>query len=81
MKHENSKIRLLAINMFLSTGERLTSTKLQEKLLLRFGITADRKTIYDDIYAINRIIPVDSSPGRNGGFKIVNVLGCCSEEV
>lgn len=81
MKHENSKIRLLAVNMFLSTGERLTSSKIQEKLLCRFGITADRKTIYDDIYAINRIIPIESLPGKNGGFRIVDVCGRCTEEL
>ena len=80
MKHENSKIRLLAVSMFLSTGELLTASKIQEKLLLRFDITADRKTIYDDIYAISRLVPVESLPGKNGGFRIVDVCARCNSE-
>ena len=80
MKNEDSKVRLLAVQMFLSTGEKLTTRQIQEKLLKRFDITADRKTIYDDICAINRLIPIEALSGRNGGYRIVDICGKCNSE-
>lgn len=79
MKSENSKIRVLAVAMMLRTGERMTTSKILRNLSAKYGITADRKTIYDDIYAINRFVPIESTPGRGGGYQVVDVLGRCND--
>lgn len=68
------KVRILAIERILKVGEFITAAEILNELEGRFGITADRKTIYDDIQAISKIIPVESSGGRYGGFKLLNVL-------
>lgn len=76
-KSEDTKIRLLAVNRILSRGKRVTSAQILRELDLRYGIQADRKTIYSDIYAIDRFTPIDAACGRGGGYQIVDVLGRC----
>lgn len=77
-KHEDAKIRLLAVENILRRGDRVTASQILRELDLRFGIQANRKTIYSDVYAINRFLPVDAIPGR-GGYQIVDVLGGCED--
>lgn len=78
-KHEDAKIRLLAVENILRRGDRVTASQILRELDLRFGIQANRKTIYSDVYAINRFLPVDAIPGRGGGYQIVDVLGGCED--
>lgn len=72
--HENTKIRLLAVDRMLRYDRRITAAEIIRRLSDVYGIECDRKTIYSDIYAIDRITPVDSISGRCGGFKKINVL-------
>lgn len=73
-KKDDMKIRILAIERILKVGQVITSSEIIKELEGRFGITADRKTIYDDIRAISRIVPVECVSGKGGGYKLLNVL-------
>lgn len=66
---ENSKIRVLAIERMLDEGRRITAQEIQQRLDLQYDMQVSRKTIYDDIYAIDRFIPLDVHNGYGGGFK------------
>lgn len=76
---EQSKIRVLAIVLMLKDGQTISTSQILRKLKLQYGITADRKTIYSDMYAINMIIPIESVPGRYGGYRKVDVFGGCED--
>ena len=68
-KHEHDKIRLLAVYNMISSGRKVTTSQILRELDLKYDIQADRKTIYSDIYAIDRFIPIEATTGRNGGYK------------
>ena len=75
---EQSKIHVLAIERMLTEGRRITAGEIQRRLDLHYDIQVDRKTIYADIYAIDRFIPIEITSGRYGGFQKCNfeeVLG------
>ncbi len=73
LSKEQSKIRVLAIERMLMEGKRVTASEIQRRLDLLYDIQVDRKTIYTDIYAIDRFIPIEVSTGSNGGYKLVGV--------
>lgn len=79
LSKEQCKIRVLAIYRMLDEGRRLTSTDILRRLASQYGIHADRKTIYSDISAIDRFMPIDSIPSRFGGYKKYDVLGACED--
>ena len=72
---EQGKIRVLAIERILNDGQKQTEKDILRILYLRYGIYADRKTIYEDICAIDRFMPIRHIHGRKGGFIKHNVLG------
>ena len=74
-KTETSKIRLLAVAKMINEGRRITTGEIMRRLDLQYDIQVDRKTIYSDIYAIDRFMPVDVASGRNGGFQKYNFFG------
>lgn len=74
-----SKTRVLAIAKMLNEGRRLTSTEIIRRLDLQYNIQADRKTVYSDIYAIDRFFPVDVIAGKAGGFKKYDVMEACED--
>lgn len=79
MKRDDAKLRLLLVERMLR-NDRIISTKEILRRLESRGIIADRKTIYDDIKAINLIVPVKSFAGKRGGFMIWDVMGGCDNE-
>ena len=76
---ESCKVRVIAIYRMLITGKKMSSIQIVKELSSRYGITANRKTIYSDIAAINRFIPIKSTDGIGGGFQRWDVLGECEE--
>ena len=66
---EESKIRVLAIALMLSDGRRLSTKEIMRQLELKYDIQVNRKTIFADLRAIDRLIPLDVTYGKNGGFK------------
>lgn len=69
LSKENSKVRVLAIYKMLLEGRRITSSEIMRRLDAQYDIQSDRKTIFNDIYAIDRIMPIDVACGRYGGYK------------
>ena len=78
-KTDSIKIRILAIERMILRGERITSTQILNELDLKYDIQVDRKTIYSDMCAIDRFVPIESKGGKYGGFKMVDVLGRCED--
>lgn len=77
---ENSKIRVIAIYCELMKKKTVTTNQLMKMLRCRYGIIVDRKTIYDDVRAINRFAPIKSLYGRNGGYIYWDVLKEAEDE-
>ena len=73
-KKDNSKVRLLAIERMLKPDQMITATEIIARLAAEWGIVVDRKTVYDDLKAINLIVPIKSECGKNGGYIMTNVL-------
>jgi hypothetical protein len=68
-KTDDMKIRLIAVYRMIESGQQLTAGKILRRLDAQYGITADRKTIYDDLRAIDRFIPLDIRGGVGGGVQ------------
>ena len=71
-KRETDKIRLLAVERIIARGERVSTTQILRELELHYDIHADRKTIYTDLQAIDRFMPLEVTVGPGGGYKRIN---------
>lgn len=60
---------MLAIERMLDEGRRITAKEIQQRLDLHYDMQTSIKTIYDDIFAIERFIPLDVKTGFGGGYK------------
>lgn len=78
-KHDTGKIRVLAIYNMILRSDKITARQIQRNLELRHDIRCDRKTIYSDICAIDRIQPIEVLAGRYGGYRKLDVLGRCED--
>lgn len=76
---ENGKVRIILVYRMLQMGKRMTSAQIIEELQRRHGILVDRKTIYNDIAAIDRVTPIKVRSGRGGGYSLWDVVGECEE--
>ena len=65
------RIRILAIERMLSTDRFIRTTEIIRKLDLYYNIQCDRKTVYNDMYAIDRFMPLEIKPGCKGGYRIL----------
>lgn len=66
---ECSRIRVIAVYRMILEYDEITTTQIIQKLQERYGIVCDRKTIYSDIAAIDRFIPIDVQQGVKGGYR------------
>jgi predicted DNA-binding transcriptional regulator YafY len=71
-KRETDKIRLLAVERIVARGKKVTSAQILRELEVRYDILADRKTIYADLQAIDRFMPLEVTSGPRGGFKMID---------
>lgn len=78
---ENEKVRVIAIYRMLLSGKQMSCAQILAELKAHYGITADRKTIYSDIAAIDRIIPIKVKMGKRGGYRLWDVLGESDKEM
>ena len=69
MSLEQTKFRVLVVERILSDGRKHTAEEIENTLFLRYGIKVDRKTIYHDIYAIDKVMPIEVIMGCKGGFR------------
>ena len=77
---ESGKIRVITIYRELLNKKKVSTRQIISLLERRYGVTYDRKTIYDDISAINRVVPIRTIPGRSGGYILLDVLGEAEDE-
>ena len=71
---EQSKIRVLAIERMLNEGRKVTAREIQQRLDRQHDIQVSCLTIYRDICAIDRFMPIEVTHGYGGGFKKYDVL-------
>lgn len=76
-KRDDSKIRLIAVYRMMESGEKLTSTQIIGRLKSQFDIEVNKKTIYSDLMAIDKFMPLKVECGHNGGAQKYDVLGGC----
>ena len=67
---DDSKVRVIAVYNMLKEGKRVKAREIMQRLECRYDITANRKTIYDDVCCIDKIMPIDVKFGPHGGFKL-----------
>lgn len=65
------KIRILAIERMLSKDRYITARQIVHRLDLIYDIQVDRKTIYADLIAIDRFLPLEVKAGKYGGYRIM----------
>ena len=68
-RREDSKARLVAVTLMILRGKKMTAGDIMRELDLRHDIQVDRKTIYSDIAAIDKLIPVEVTSGKHGGYQ------------
>lgn len=72
---ETTKIRIIAIYRMVCNSKKITASEIMRRLEDYYGVTVDRKTIYSDMAAINRFIPLEIIEGRNGGYSKIDFWG------
>ena len=77
MKSENQKLKIMYLKEILereTDEEHLLNTTEIIKRLEKYGIKAERKSIYSDINALveGAILDISQETGRNGGFKVLS---------
>ena len=72
-KSDNQKLKILYIYDYLLKNSHeknpVRASELIHMLEHQHGIRCDRKTIYSDIAAIDRFLPIDAQQGKYGGFR------------
>lgn len=71
--NRDTKIRVLAIERMLRKDRYITAKEILVRLDLIYDIQADRKTIYADMIAIDRFLPLEVKAGKYGGYRIMEV--------
>lgn len=70
MKSSDSKTRILALERIFQNNKQLTLADISDKLWSQYGITAERKTLYDDIAALTRFLPIRTEKKGHTYFYI-----------
>ena len=65
------RLRILAIERMLSEDRYITAPEIVKKLDLEYDIQCQRQVVYNDMYAIDRFVPLEMKAGKNGGFRIM----------
>ena len=73
MKTDNIKIRILALeNILKNHPSGLTIKQIKSILYMQYGISVDRKTLYDDLAAITRFYNLQVLGASNKtAYKII----------
>lgn len=70
---KQAKVRVLAVERMIDEGKNITIDEIQHRLETEHGIRACRPTIYSDLLAIEKFIPLESCTGPKGGYRKVEV--------
>ena len=66
---EQGKIRVLLIEKMLRYDCRITTKEIQNRLDREYDMQVSRRTLRQDLVAIDRVVPLDVTRGYGGGFK------------
>lgn len=69
---KNVKVRILLIERMLSKDRFITSSQIVSRLKTQYDIYVDRKTVVDDLMAIDYLIPLEVKSGCYGGYRIMS---------
>ena len=58
--------------MMLNKNQYISAGEIIRRLENTCGIKADKKTIYNDLNEINKVIPIEIKYGRFGGYRIMD---------
>lgn len=76
---EDAKIRVLAVYKMLDTGRKFTALEIKQYLKDRYDIDCAINTVYSDICAVDRFIPIESIKGSGGGFRKIDFNEVCKD--
>lgn len=74
MSRENSKFRILIIERLLLAYKEISTAEIIDILEKRYALSVDRKTIYTDMYVLNRFIPLECNYGHTSKWRKVNIM-------
>ena len=76
---EMGKTRIALFVRILSSGIKFNCRELQDIVKNRLVYTVDRKTVSRDMDAISRVIPIEVTRGRYGGYQMIDVRRRCRD--
>lgn len=66
---EQAKIRVLLIEKMLRYDRRISTKEIQDRLDSKYDMQVSRRTLRQDLAAIDRVVPLDVTRGYGGGYK------------
>ena len=66
---EQAKIRVLLIEKMLRYDRRITTKEIQDRLDSKYDMQVSRRTLQNDLIAIDKVVPLDVTRGYGGGYK------------
>ena len=72
LSKEQAKIRVLAIERMVNEGHKITAADIRSRLWMQYDMRVNMATIYSDLRAIDRFIPLEGNKGHGGGYKKFN---------
>lgn len=66
---EQAKIRVLLIEKMLRYDRRITTKEIQDILDSKYDMQVSRPTLFRDLAAIDKVVPLDVTTGYGGGYK------------
>jgi hypothetical protein len=67
------RMRILVIERMLREDRYINALVVVERLDRIYDIQCNRETVYKDMYAIDRFIPLEMKSGKNGGFRRMKI--------
>ena len=65
------RMRILAVERMLREDRYISAPEIVKKLDLEYDIQCHRQVVYNDMYAIDRFLPLEMKAGKNGGYRIM----------
>lgn len=67
----STKERILAVERILLRRKSVSTQELRSALLNEYGIDVDRKSIYDDMAALTRFLPIELERGAGKARYVI----------
>jgi predicted DNA-binding transcriptional regulator YafY len=70
---EQAKIRVLLIEKMLRYDRRISTKEIQDRLDAKYDMQVSRRTLRQDLAAIDKVVPLDVTRGYGVGYKKLNI--------